>query len=80
MDNQTNSRRSGSYNSHDKRGISVRSISDGKKHHHSPRHSIRIFRSRSSHVKKPKKIGVDELQGKRNKIKPPTFYGEHKKD
>jgi len=24
--------------------------------------------------------GVDELQGKMNNIKPPTFDGEHKKD
>jgi hypothetical protein len=23
---------------------------------------------------------VDELKGEMNKIKPPTFYGEHKKD
>jgi hypothetical protein len=23
---------------------------------------------------------VDEMKGKMNKIKPPTFYGEHEKD
>jgi hypothetical protein len=27
-----------------------------------------------------RRYGVDELQGKMNKIKPPTFDGEHKKD
>jgi hypothetical protein len=27
-----------------------------------------------------KRYGVDEIQGEKKKIKPPTFYGEHKKD
>jgi hypothetical protein len=30
--------------------------------------------------KHKKRSGVDELQGEMNKIKPPTFDGEHKKD
>jgi hypothetical protein len=25
-------------------------------------------------------FGMDELRGEMNNIKPPTFYGEHKKD
>jgi hypothetical protein len=33
-----------------------------------------------SPLKKPKKTRVDELQGEMNKIKTPTFDGEHKKD
>jgi hypothetical protein len=33
-----------------------------------------------SHVRKLKRYGEDELRGEMNKIKPPTFDGEHKKD
>jgi hypothetical protein len=37
--------------------------------------------SSSSPVRKHKRrIGVDELQGEMNKIKPPTFDSEHQKD
>jgi hypothetical protein len=52
-------------------------------YHHSPNYSFRkVRRSLSpSLVRKHKRrIGVDELQGEMNKIKPPTFDGEHKKD
>jgi hypothetical protein len=52
-------------------------------HHHSPKHSFRKARSSSSpsHVRKHKRRnGVDRLQGEMNKIKPPTFDGEQKKD
>jgi hypothetical protein len=50
--------------------------------HHSPRHSNKRKHNISSPspVKKHKGSGVDELQGEMNKIKPPTFDGEHKKD
>jgi hypothetical protein len=41
MDKQTESSRSGSYRSHDKRGRSVHNRSVGRQHHHSPRHSTR---------------------------------------
>jgi hypothetical protein len=54
-----------------------------KPHHHSPKHSFREVPSSSSpsSVRKNKRrTRVDELQGEMNKIKPPTFYGEHKKD
>jgi hypothetical protein len=36
--------------------------------------------SSPSPVRKHKRSGVDELRGEMNKIKPPTFDGEHKKD
>ena len=36
--------------------------------------------SSPSPVRKHKGFGVDELRGEMNKIKPPTFDGEHKKD
>jgi hypothetical protein len=62
MDKHTESRKSGSYKSHDKRGRSVRIRSDGRRYHHSPRHSTRRLRSSSSPIKKPnKRSGVDEL-------------------
>jgi hypothetical protein len=80
MDKETESSKSGSHRSHDERR---RTRSVGRHHHHSPRHSTRREHSSSSPspVRKHKKrSGVDELQGEMNKIKPPTFDGEHKKD
>ena len=51
-------------------------------HHHSPRHSNKREGKNSSlsPVKKYKRYGVEELRGEMNKIKPPTFDGEQKKD
>jgi hypothetical protein len=51
-------------------------------HHHSPRHSNkRAGNSSSLSPNRRYKISrVDELRGEMNKIKPPTFDGEHKKD
>jgi hypothetical protein len=52
-------------------------------HHHSPRHSTRReYNNLSiSPVRKHKRrSGVDELQGEMNKIRPPIFDDEHKKD
>jgi hypothetical protein len=52
-------------------------------HHRSPRNStIREYNNPSiSLVRKHKRrSGVDELQGEMNKINPPIFDGEHKKD
>ena len=44
--------------------------------------TIRDHNSSSpSPIRKHKSFsGVDEIQGEMNKIKPPTFDGEHKKD
>jgi hypothetical protein len=51
-------------------------------HHHSPRYSNRREHNISSPslVRKHKGSEVDELRGEMNKIKPPTFDGDHKKD
>jgi hypothetical protein len=59
-----------------------RSRSVGKHHHHSQGHSKRREHSSSSPspTRKHKRFGVDELKGEMNKIKPPTFDGEHKKE
>jgi hypothetical protein len=52
-------------------------------HHQYPRNSTR--RAHNSAIPSPtrknkKNFGVDELWGEMNKIKPPNFDGEHKKD
>jgi hypothetical protein len=80
LDKDNDSRKSGSHRSPDWKG---RSRSARRNHHHSPLHSNRISHNKSSPspVRKHKKrSGVDELRGEMNKIKPPTFDGEHKKD
>jgi hypothetical protein len=80
MDKETESIKSRRNRSHDERR-KTRSID--RHHHHSPRYSSGRARNSSSPspVKKHKRrFGVDEIQGEINKIKPPTFDGEHKKD
>jgi hypothetical protein len=59
-----------------------RTISVSKHHHHSPRHSHKREQNNSSPspVRKHKRSRVDEVQEEMNKIKPPMFDGEHKKD
>jgi hypothetical protein len=56
--------------------------SGNRHHHHSQKHSHRIshINSSPSPIMKHTSSGVDELKGEMNKIKPPTFDGEHKKD
>jgi hypothetical protein len=80
MDKENDSRILGSYKSHDERR---RTRSVGRHHHHSPKHSTRRAHNISSPSpirKHKRRFGVDELEGEMNKIKPPTFDGEHKKD
>jgi hypothetical protein len=80
MDKENDSSKLGIHRSHDERR---RTRSVGRHHHHSPSNSTRRVHSSSSasHVRKHKRIsGVDELQGGKKKIKPPTIDGEHKKD
>jgi hypothetical protein len=80
LDKEIESSKSRRHKSHDERR-KTRSVD--MHHHHSPRHSVwRVHSSSSpSPVRKHKRrSGVDELQGEMNKIKPPTFDGEHKKD
>jgi hypothetical protein len=80
LDKENGSCKSGSHRSFDEKG---RSRNARRHHHHSPRHSNRRApnRSSSSPVRKnQKRSRVDEPQGEMNKIKPPTFDGENKKD
>jgi hypothetical protein len=79
LDKESGSNKSGSHRTLEERG---RSRSDNRHHHHSQRQSKRrAHRSSSpSPARKHKRSGVDELKGEKNKIKPPTFDGEHKKD
>jgi hypothetical protein len=59
-----------------------RSRSGSRHHHRSPKHSGKEADSSSSPspTRKNKRFGMDELKGEMNKIKPPTFDGEHKKE
>jgi hypothetical protein len=71
--------KSGSHRSPDEK----RRIESVIRHHcHSSRNSNKREHNISSPspVRKHKRFGVDELQGEMNKIIPPTFDGEHKKD
>jgi hypothetical protein len=59
-----------------------RSRSGSRHYHLSPKHSGKETHSSSSPspTRKHRKSGKDELKGEMNKIKPPTFDGEHKKE
>jgi hypothetical protein len=59
-----------------------RSRSGNINYHLSPKHSGKETRSSSSPspTKKHQKYGKEELKGEMNKIKHPTFDGEHKKE
>jgi hypothetical protein len=81
MDKERESSRSRSHRSHDEKRRGTRNVD--RYHHHSTKHSFRKAHSSSSpsSVRKHKRrIGVDKLQGEMNKINPPTFDGEHRKD
>jgi hypothetical protein len=76
---ESESSRSESHKSLEEKG-EVKSAS--RNHHHPHRHSHKREGNISSlsPIKRYKRSGVDELRGEMNKIKPPTFDGEHKKD
>jgi hypothetical protein len=59
-----------------------RSRSSSRHHCHSQKHSNREAHSSSSPspTRKHQKSRMGELKGEMNKIKPPTFDGEHKKE
>jgi hypothetical protein len=59
-----------------------RSRSGSRHYHLSPKHFDKETPSSSSSspTRKHRKSGKDELKGEMNKIKPPTFDGEHKKE
>jgi len=79
LDKESGSSKSGSHGTPEGKG---RSRSDSRHHYHSQRHSNRRahISSSPSRVRKHRRSGVDELKGEMNKIKPPTFDREHKKD
>jgi hypothetical protein len=58
----------------------VKSASRHHQHSQSNSHKRGGNNSSLSPIRRYKISGVDELQGEMNKIKPPTFDGEHKKD
>jgi hypothetical protein len=68
LDKESDSRKIGSHRIPEKKR---RSRSVSRHRCHSPKHS-----SKEAH----KIFGVDNLKGEMNKIKPPTFDGEHKKE
>ena len=73
--------RSRSRRSHDEKRRGTRSVD--RDHHHSPKYSFRksLNSSSPSPVRNHKRrTRVDEIQGEMNKIMPPTFDSEHKKD
>jgi hypothetical protein len=59
-----------------------RSRSGSRHHRLSPKHSSREVHSSSSPspTRKHRRSRMDELKGEINKINPPTFVGEHKKE
>jgi hypothetical protein len=79
LDKESGSSKTGSHGTLEKKGIS-RSIS--RHHRHSLKHSNKRAHNSSSPspTRKHRKLEVDELKGEMNKIKPPTFDGEYKKD
>jgi hypothetical protein len=79
LDKESDSSKSGSHGSPDEKR---KSRSVGKHHHHSQGHSKRRAHNSSSPSPtiKHKISRVDELKGEMNKIKPPTFNGENKKE
>jgi hypothetical protein len=79
LDKESDSRKTGSRRIPEKKR---RSRSVSRHHRHSPKHSNKEAHSSSSPspTRKHRRSGVDELKGEMNKIKPPTFDGEHKKE
>jgi hypothetical protein len=79
LEKESDTRRSRSVRTPERRR---RSRSGSRHYRLSLKHSSRETRSSSSSspTKKHQKSGKDELKGEMNKIKPPTFDGEHKKE
>jgi hypothetical protein len=78
LDKESGSNKLGSQKTPQEKG---RSRIGRKHHHHSKRHyNRRAHRNSSpSPARKHNRSGVDELKGEMNKIKPPSFDGEHKR-
>jgi hypothetical protein len=81
MDKDTETSRSRIHRSHNEKRREARSVDRHRPH--SPNHSCRKMHSSSIPslvIKNKRRTGVDKLHREMNKIKPPTFDGEHKKD
>jgi hypothetical protein len=79
LENGRDSSTKESHRDHGRRSISR---SGSQPHSRSQKHSDRETHSSSSPspTRKHQKYGREELKGEMNKIKPPTFNGEHKKE
>ena len=79
LENESDTRRSRIFRTPERRR---RSRSGNRHYRLSPNHFGKETHSISSPspTKKHRRSGVDELKGEMNKIKPPTFDGEHKKE
>jgi hypothetical protein len=80
IDKEIDSSKLRSHVSHGKRR---KTTSVDRNHLHSPKHSLRKenISSNPSHVINHKRrTGIEKLQREMNKINPPTFDSEHKKD
>jgi hypothetical protein len=79
LDKESGSSKTGSRETPEKKG---RSRSVSRHHRRSPKHSNKRahISSSPSPTRNNRKYEVDERKGEMNKIKPPTFDGEHKKD
>jgi hypothetical protein len=78
LDKETDSRKTGSRKTPENKR---RSRSVSRHHRHSSKHLDKEAHSISSPspTRKHRTSGLNELKGEMNKIKPPTFDGEHKK-
>jgi hypothetical protein len=79
LEKESDTSRSRSFITPERRRISR----SGSRHYRlSPKHSGKETHNSSSPspTRKHRKSGKDELKGEMNKIKPPTFNGEHKKE
>jgi hypothetical protein len=79
LDKESGSSKSGSHGTPDEER---RGRSGSRHHQHSQRHSKRRPHNSSSPspTRNHRRYEVDEMKGEMNKIKPPTFDGDHKKD
>jgi hypothetical protein len=79
LDKESDSRKTGIRKTPERK---IRSRSISRHHRHSPKHSNKEAHNSSSPspTRKHMRSGMDELKGEMNKIKPPTFDGEHQKE
>jgi hypothetical protein len=79
LDKETDSRKTGSRRTPERKRRS-RSVSRHRRHSLKQSNKEAHSSSSPSPTRKHRRSGVDELKGEMNKIKPPTFDGEHQKE